>query len=68
MKKENLRLQSCPSASARLTSFPELKPFEYTPKSSLETGFGEDKKGLVAICSACGTPLNKDGHCPNGCQ
>lgn len=50
-------------------NYPEHLPFSYPNRSfTPQTGFGEDKKGMQVICSVCGTPLNKDYHCPNGCQ
>jgi hypothetical protein len=35
-------------------------------KQDLST-MGENKKGMTPICHICGTPLEKDGSCPNRC-
>lgn len=47
--------------------FPEHKAYSETferPRRIYDN-FGEDKKGMVVICSVCGTPLDKNGSCPN---
>jgi rubrerythrin len=53
-----------PSEREQEHNYREHAPFAYVDKPTLPlTGFGEDKKGMVSICSVCGTPL-KDGKCP----
>jgi rubrerythrin len=45
--------------------YPEYQAYEdaFRKPTNLYDNFGEDKKGMVIVCSVCGTPLNR-GHCP----